>query len=635
MSEQSNHSVTEEQQFIGNLQSTPAIFILCVIALSAVVVLPFFWMGKSSDGRRWYEGAPPVQERDDVPAPVQIGMPETHDMAVHFDQMRSFYVGLASGVAYPRWEEDTNRGFGAPTMTYYSPAIYYLTSFFYKLTGDWRTTLICVVLLIMLASAGALYLYARRTLSPVASAMATIIYVIAPYHLIDQYQRGAIAELMSFIWMPLILYFIDRLLEEQSTEPEPSTSHTSKTFSSFRLFALVGLAASYGAMLWSHVPTTFQFSLALGVMTPLLAWLRRDWRGLIWIGAAIFLGVGLAAAYLYPAVTEQHLIRSDLLNGDIPYETTYLFSQTGNGFENFSRFSELLNHTWFFNLAIILIAITIFFAYRQVTGVSQAIKFQVWVWLSAGLLASFLMLSVSDFIRKAIPKFDIGVFSWRMLSISTLVAALVVGVIAQMAVQHRSIDKQRRLLIYGFLAACMLSSAGFSLVRVILPMRDFQYFVSRKEHLNRIMLPKDVPILPRQLPVINPAELIKPSGEIAIETWEPHYRKLKVNVPESNQLVIRTFDFPGWTTTLDNQPASLSKMKDFGAIVVNIPAGSHQIELRFLDTKVRWTGKLVNGCAVAVALLLVGWGYKQQWAQGKIVNRKGDEQPVDIPEMVK
>ncbi|MFP5263930.1 MAG: hypothetical protein ACLGJB_18770, partial [Blastocatellia bacterium] len=80
---------------------------ICV-GLSAVSVVPFFFMGRS-------EGPG---------SSLELRMPVTHDMFLHYDQMRSFYEGLRGGEGYPRWEQDTNRGFGGPTTSYYPPAIY-------------------------------------------------------------------------------------------------------------------------------------------------------------------------------------------------------------------------------------------------------------------------------------------------------------------------------------------------------------------------------------------------------------------------------------------------------------------------------------------------------------------------------
>src|SRR5215470_11905756 len=154
-----------------------AIVRLCVF-LSAAAAVPFYFMGRPNEGEsRWH-----------------LRMPDTHDMFLHLDQMKSFYKGLAAGEVYPRWEEETNRGFGAPTTSYYPPGVYYLTSALYAISGDWMVTLLAAYFLMMVASGVAIYVFVRRFLSRAASIAAMVCYIFLPYHLLDQYQRGALAE---------------------------------------------------------------------------------------------------------------------------------------------------------------------------------------------------------------------------------------------------------------------------------------------------------------------------------------------------------------------------------------------------------------------------------------------------------
>src|SRR5262249_40812641 len=138
-------------------------------------------------------------------------MPVTHDSWMHFNQMQAFARGLEGGRLYPRWDDATH-GFGAPTTSFYPPGIYYVTSFFYFLKRDWSWAWVGFYSLTMLASAFACYWYARRRFSRAASLIAMAVYVFAPYHLINQYQRGAMGEFFSFVWIPLVLLFAEALL---------------------------------------------------------------------------------------------------------------------------------------------------------------------------------------------------------------------------------------------------------------------------------------------------------------------------------------------------------------------------------------------------------------------------------------
>ncbi|MEK7832320.1 MAG: hypothetical protein AAB401_14610, partial [Acidobacteriota bacterium] len=167
-----------------------------LIVMTSIAVLPFFVIGE-----------------DQKVGCCGGAMPVTHDSWMHYNQMNAFWQSLSTGIAYPRWDENTH-GYGAPVTSFYPPGVYYLTSAAYFVTRDWLKTWAGFYWLTMLASAAAIFIYARQSLSRGASLVAAAVYVFAPYHLLNQYQRGAISEFTSFIWIPLCLLFAEKLLGE-------------------------------------------------------------------------------------------------------------------------------------------------------------------------------------------------------------------------------------------------------------------------------------------------------------------------------------------------------------------------------------------------------------------------------------
>ncbi len=194
-------------------------------------------------------------------------MPVTHDSWMHYNQMNAFWQSLSAGIAYPRWDENTH-GYGAPTTSFYPPGVYYLTSAVYFVARDWWTAWAGFYWLTMLASAAAIFVYARQSLSRGASLVAAAVYVFAPYHLLNQYQRGAISEFTSFVWIPLCLLFAEKLVAERLVHHR--SAENSEAAQS-RLTSFAGLAASFGAFLWTHPPTAYQFLLVFGLCLAVLA----------------------------------------------------------------------------------------------------------------------------------------------------------------------------------------------------------------------------------------------------------------------------------------------------------------------------------------------------------------------------
>ena len=286
--------------------------VLCAV-ITTIAVIPFFYIGE-----------------DRAVGCCGGAMPITHDAWMHYNQMNAFARGLRAGRIYPRWDDATDKGYGAPTTSFYPPGVYYLTSLAYVVTRDWVRTWMLSYWLISFAAAWAMYRYARRHLTRSAAWLAMAAYTIAPYHLLNQYQRGAQSELLSFVWMPLCLHFAERLMEKRA-----------------RMRAALGLAASYGAFLWSHPPTAYQFTLVAGLcLLARIVW-QRQWRALGWIALSLCGGTLLAAAYLYPAFLEQHLIHADDVNRAWPYHQTYVFDYAQTAFDHNDWFFARVDWLWF------------------------------------------------------------------------------------------------------------------------------------------------------------------------------------------------------------------------------------------------------------------------------------------------
>jgi hypothetical protein len=458
--------------------------LLC-IGLSVASVVPFFFMGAVPAGEsRWH-----------------LRVPATDDMWLHFDQMKSFYNGLAAGEIYPRWEEDTNRGFGAPTTTYYPPGIYYVTSALYRLTHDWMRTLLAMHVLLMIASGAMLYFYARQMMKPAAAAVAMAAYIVLPYHLIDQYYRGALAELLSFVWMPMMLFFIGCLLGETLPEKRGQAEWFGRRPQKMFL-NIAGLAASYGAFLWSHPPTAYQFSLLLVPYILAMSIWRRAWSGLLAVGFAVSLGIGLSAVYVYPAAVEAELIRHEYVSNNWPYSESYVFARTA--WANAHRyFFNLLDASWVITLAaIVLCAGAIILYQRRSRVLPSPLWRQVILWSGMGCIALFMMTRYSDPLGRHIPRLEVGVFSWRMLAVTALVASLLAGTSAQLAIDALRERHRGKLAWFGTLAALVvLGGAGFSTFRVMIPQRNALLFVPETEHINYAMIPRTTaPEDPEELP---------------------------------------------------------------------------------------------------------------------------------------
>jgi hypothetical protein len=87
-------------------------------------------------------------------------------------------------------------------------------------------------------------------------------------------------------------------------------------------------------------------------------------------------------------------------------------------------------------------------------------------------------------------------------------------------------------------------------------------------------------------------------GEINVALDQP--------APEGSALVVSENYYPGWTATVDGQPAPIGRV-DVTLIGVPLPAGAREVTLRFISEPYE-TGKTVTLIAVLVALVWVAGG---------------------------
>ena len=560
--------------------NTRLLVALLCIALSAIAVVPFFFMGRSDGGDQG----------------LTLRMPTTHDMFLHYDQMKSFYNGLRAGEIYPRWEEDTNRGFGAATTIYYPPAIYYLTSALYVVTRDWLRALLDAHLLMMIAAAAALYLYAREVMGRRAALVAMAAYIFLPYHITDQYQRGALAELLGFIWMPLILLFAELLMKQEAERRDAAG----------RLAGVAWLALSYGGFLWSHPPTAYQFTMGFGLYVALRALMTRQWKGLIWVSAGMVLGLSLSLAYILPAFVEQDFIHREYISETWPYHKTYIFVHDLYNLDAHRGFFHSIDAMWIFGTVVTVVCGLLMKFKLPASILGSELRRRATLWIVFGCFTSFMMVKLSQPVGMLIPKIDIGVFTWRMLSITTLVMALLAGTFAQAAIEAKRNKLRSERIMFGSLAAVILiGGIMFSAIVVVRPMIYAPVFVPESEHLNYATIPSTAPSNPEELPDDVPrAELAGENGTVTVERWDPEHRMIRVELTEDDQLLVRTFNFPGWAATVDGQRAEIITEEELGDMSIELKTGTHQVSLDFGDTPVRRTGKTITLSSFGLMLAL-------------------------------
>ncbi|HLY79731.1 MAG TPA: hypothetical protein VKQ70_10180 [Caulobacteraceae bacterium] len=208
---------------------------------------------------------------------------------------------VAHGVIYPRWLPASFQGLGSPAFEFYPPLPFWITALVSQVSGPWASPMLqlkLAALVGLIASGVTMRLWLRTLCAPPKALLCAVIYMAAPYHLMDHYVRGALAEYFAIAVLPLVALGLGETARGGRFGPPV-------------------LALGYGLTLLSHLPLALLTSILLVAPYGLyLLWTTPGERRIAFAlkaGVALACGVGMAAIYLAPALSLQPAISSEFL----------------------------------------------------------------------------------------------------------------------------------------------------------------------------------------------------------------------------------------------------------------------------------------------------------------------------------
>ena len=231
------------------------------------------------------------------------GFPNGDDAYVHYRWAVQFAEGLRDGNLYPRWLASANFNQGSPASLFYPPFSLYSGALFRLLTGNASVGLSLSCFFGLLISGITMRMLAGRFIKSPYCLLASILYLIAPYHVFDLYQASSISEFWALAWIPLVIIY--------------SIEVGSKPYT--RNFFL--LAGSYALLILTNLPIAIAAAVALPLV---LIIATRKIEHVIKVCASCLTGALLCGFYLLPVLIESKYIRLHaVLNFD--YRQYFLF----------------------------------------------------------------------------------------------------------------------------------------------------------------------------------------------------------------------------------------------------------------------------------------------------------------------
>ncbi|MBE7530680.1 MAG: hypothetical protein HND44_23510 [Chloroflexi bacterium] len=568
-------------------QNSVAIFApwLAVLGILLVVILPLW-------------GAPPYGD----------------DVRLHIYRIPVVQAFWAVGVPFARWAPTLNLGYGSPLFNFYPPLSAYLLTWLYLLADQQAAVAWNVLLVLALLAGGVgMFLVGRWLYGPASGILAAALYTWSPHLVYQSFARGSSSNALAMALFPWAAWGLLAV----AARPSPLS---------------VLLAALPTALLMlSHTAASLLFlgPLLVLAVTAVLVSPAPCWPRLAAVLLALGLGLALSAFAWLPALAEIGDTRYAQEAGNVAYQDHFADAfrwpePTIAGVHN----PGLPKTPGLAQIALgalgTALAVVVWWRGRRAAAGWQAAVTAVFGLMGLAVLG--LSLAWSAPLWAALPPLQGLQFPWRLLDIPAFYLALTGGFI----LYRPFLVRRSRWVAAGWLAVVVALVLAFAnMLPYLYPPR--LHSLPAQPSLADVTAVQQqfgiygltawgeysaatVTIWPAALPFPGADEMVPldakvlhtPAGLTAV-AGDPWRAVWQANLAQAETITLAVHHFPGWQAWLDGEKTAVGADAD-GRIQIAIPPGSHQLELAFTRTPVRWLadGLTLVGLVIVGVLLVLG-----------------------------
>lgn len=517
---------------------------------------------------------------------------------IHIAWLYELHKTLMMGQVPPRFVPDLSFGFGYPLFNFVFPLPFYMGEIFHLLRFSFVDSIKAVFFISVPLSGIFMFMLLRQFTKIGLSLVGAILYIYTPYRSVDIYIRGAIGEITSFIFLPLIILSVVKISRTKGLR-----------WVGIGGLSLASLVLSHNIAAYMFLPYVFIFFLMQFFLTPKkVSFLTKSFL-------MIFLGLLVSIYFWLPALAESSLMKYDAVFNFVDHFPTLKQLITpywgygasvpgpGDGMSFFLGLASILILTW--SIIVIL------FRWKTITNQKKLLIF--WV-LSAITTAIFLMNYRSTFIWNNLPFLPYFQFPWRFLILTTFFIPLLV-----VTLENKRFEKYLWVMLLGLIILPGMSyfrpqdflgrkDEYFINKYIPLPLASEEYKKTQEEYLR---LPK----VTEKRPDRNYSLVTANSGTIQkIEKVNDLNVLISFTSTSGATINYNKYFFPGWVAEVDGLKKEIFVGKPFGQISINVSGGEHFIKIAFKETNLRI---ILDAISLAGFLVSLGMCFKRS------INRTG------------
>jgi len=488
-----------------------------------------------------------------------------HDNVSQVARIAARIKALTDGQIPPRWAGDLNYGYGHPGFIFFYSLSGYLGAFLYFLGISLEDGYELLVAVTFILSSIFFYLWASQFLKKEIAFVSALFYGLAPYSLLDVFVRAHLGESLGLVFIPLVLYFIERNLKKPS----------------FYLTIFGGIVQT----LFIHSHSILSFIFFFVFLGYILLRGYGNKKVLIYNLGILGIGLLLSAYYWIPALSESRFINSKIFLGDW-YKGHFLnlsniiYSKWGFG-SNVNEPGGLSAQIGPLHVLFTILSVLIVIRKRKEW---DAVLF----WLSIFVLGVFMSMSISDFLWSRIHFLQQFQFPWRFTALTSFSASVLTGYTLQMF-------NNRKLLIASLIIILVL---GIPMAKVWKneSKGDAYYFnypgtAAYHNEATTVWVQGDAYEYPKDR-----MEIIEGKGNILNFKRKSNLHTFMLDSATDVKILDNTVYFPGWQVRVDSKkvPIEFQDMNHRGLITFLVPKGMHNIEVVFKESAVRLFSNIVS-----------------------------------------
>jgi len=524
----------------------------------------------------------------------ELRLPKQVDILVHLRWSDQFLAALQDGRLLPRWAWASFGGLGDPTFSYYQPLFYYITSAYALLGASPPRALLLGALtpfvmlgLIVQFSIFKRYGARRALLGACFIVFCPVLFFLA-------------AQMAAYPWTLSLPFSILFIRESVRDEPRPA-----------RLAILLAL------LCLSHLLSGLIALMATGVGRLVLHPPAR--HNLVRHGAwllGVVLGLGLAAFFIYPAVTQLGLINPQGWTGGDNFDWRRAFAFPTFTFMQYGlRWAAIQWPFAVFALAMCLLVLLAKKAAMPTPGQVLARRFAV-VALAALALGSELAYPL----YALLPPLQKIQFPYRFVFVATILASIALV----LHLYEGGWSRWNRLLR---LAALAIFAAYFAQTLLL----QWQIHKGGLELPQREQYMQGVFGQPEYLPAVRGPQwkawvadggLIGECLRLQIACTparddQTHAFNATIETPRAVGVRLPMFAYPAWQLVVDGAPQALVADPETGVVLARLAPGRHDVALRWIGLPADATGRIVSLIALVLVLSMLAAGFvkRRQGAQ--------------------